>query len=94
MAATIKIRRLAGALPLLLSACASTGSAPSTEARFGESVRATLASQVIHPEAARNANPVLGIDGHAARGALKQYEKTFDAPPAPAALSLTIGGGK
>lgn len=71
-------------LALLLSACAV--SAPQADARFGQSVRATLASQVAQPAAVRNANPVNGVDGQAARGAQERYERSFakpEAPPAP-----------
>lgn len=71
-------------LALLLSACAV--SAPQADARFGQSVRATLAWQVAQPAAVRNANPVNGVDGQAARGAQERYERSFakpEAPPAP-----------
>jgi type IV pilus biogenesis protein CpaD/CtpE len=75
------------ALALLLSACAAT--TPQNDARFGQSVRATLASQVADPAAVRNATPVNGIDGRAALGALQRYEKSFgkvEATPAPASF--------
>jgi type IV pilus biogenesis protein CpaD/CtpE len=78
----------AAALALLLSACATT---PNADASFGQSVRATLLSQVANPAAVRNDNPVNGIDGHAARAAQEQYEKSFgkaDAgAPAPPPLT-------
>ena len=61
-------------MALLLSACATT---PQADARFGQSVRATLASQVAYPAAVRNANPVEGIDGRAARAAQEHYERSF-----------------
>lgn len=60
---------------LLLSACAATS--PQADARFGLSLRATLAAQVAHPDAGRNANPVDGIDGRAARAAQESYEHSF-----------------
>ena len=60
---TLSLRVLTpAALALLLSACAAT--TPQADARFGQSVRATLASQVAQPAAVRNANPVSGVDGH------------------------------
>jgi hypothetical protein len=34
---------------------------------------------VAQPAAARNANPVTGIDGRAARAAQEQYERSFGA---------------
>ena len=93
MTASIRIL-LAAALALQLSACAVT--TPQADARFGQSVRATLAAQVADPTAARNANPVSGIDGRAARGALQRYESSFgkaDAAPAPTSfvpLGVTV----
>ena len=66
---------MAAGLALLLSSCAATS--PQADARFGLSLRATLASQVAHPEAGRNANPVDGIDGRAARAAQESYERSF-----------------
>ena len=71
---------MAAGLALLLSACAATS--PQADARFGQSVRATFASQVAHPEAVRDANPVAGIDGRSASAAQSKYERSLDAPPA------------
>ena len=75
-----RICRLA-ALALALAGCAS--STPQWDARFGDSVRAALAAQAIDPAAARNRNPVAGLDGKAARAALERYEHSFTTPPAP-----------
>lgn len=66
---------LASLICLGLSACAST--ARQEESVSGRSVRATLASQIAHPEAVRNADPVNGIDGAAALQAQQKYEKSF-----------------
>jgi type IV pilus biogenesis protein CpaD/CtpE len=83
---------LAAAPALLLSACAAT--TPQNDARFGQSVRATLAAQVADPAAVRNASPVAGIDGRAARGALQRYENSFGkteaAPPAATFVPMGI----
>ena len=80
MTASLRIRILiAAALALLLSACAST--TPLADARFGQSLRATLASQVLDPAAVRNTKPVTGLDGGAASNALTQYEHSFEAAP-------------
>jgi type IV pilus biogenesis protein CpaD/CtpE len=95
--ASLRIRILVtAALALLLPACAAT--TPHNDAHFGQSVRATLASQVADPAAVRNATPVNGIDGNAALGALQRYEKSFgkvEAAPAPAPfLSLGVAVSK
>lgn len=83
---------LAGAIvagALMTSACSST---PYFDRHFGQSVRTTLASQVINPDAARNPNPVHGIDGRAAKGAQDRYEKSMEPPRAQQGILGT--GGK
>lgn len=67
---------LAASMMLGLSACASQ-SGQMSQAATGQIVRATLASQVLHPEAVRNANAVTGVDGVAALNAQQKYEKSF-----------------
>lgn len=79
------------ALALLLSACAAT--TPQNDARFGQSLRATLASQVADPAAVRNATPVNGIDGRAARAALQHYEQSFGKAEAAPAAAIFVPTG-
>ena len=87
MTASLRIQVcIATALALLLSACATT---PHADARFGQSVRATFASQVAQPAAVRNADPVTGVDGRAALGAQERYERSFE-PAAAAGPAPTI----
>jgi type IV pilus biogenesis protein CpaD/CtpE len=89
--ASLRIRvSIAAALAQLLAACAAPS--PQADARFGQSVRATIASQVAQPAAVRNANPVDGIDGRAARAAQEHYERSFGqaqggSVPAPLVMS-------
>lgn len=92
MTASLRIRLLiSAALALLLSGCAAT--TPQNDVRFGQSVRATLASQVADPAAVRNTKPVNGIDGRAARAALQRYEHSFGkAEAAPAPISFVPMG--
>jgi hypothetical protein len=87
------LRAAALATTLLLSGCAST--TPSWENNFGASVRSALALQTIDPAAAAaaQANPVIGIDGRAARAAQQRYESSFSTP-AEAQGSLTTGSIK
>lgn len=87
MAATFCVSMAAG-LALLLSACAATS--PQADARFGQSVRAMLAAQVAQPDAVRNANPVNGIDGRAARAAQESYEHSFGQAQAGSAVSVPL----
>lgn len=79
------------ALSGTLAGCA-TGDTHS-ERGFGDSVRATAASQVINPAAARNTNPVAGLDGRAARAAQMRYEASF-ANPTPTEQTMTTGVAK
>lgn len=64
---------------LALSACGSISTTPETDARFGESTSIIKAQQTLNPDASRNTNPVAGIDGKAAKGAMEQYRKSFGA---------------
>ena len=69
-----------------LTACAET--APVWEKTFGQSVRSAVALQTLHPDAVRNADPVVGIDGRAAIATQKRYEASFKAP-APIQPAIT-----
>lgn len=88
MTTSLRLRiQSATLLVLALSACAPT--TPRLDQQFGESVRATMASQVSDPAAGQNGNPVSGVDGRAARAAQERYERSFaqahagaDVPPA------------
>ncbi len=77
-------------LGLALSAVGCASSTPKYDAQFGDSVRATMAAQVLDPAAVRNTNPVLGIDGQAAQAAHEHYHTTYRRPTAPE-RSLTTG---
>ncbi len=89
----IKFANLTGvALLFGLSACMSTS--PNWDARFGEAVRTAAAQQVIDPQASHNADPVAGIDGKAAQGAMGEYTKSFVQPqPQPNLFTIGVGGG-
>lgn len=77
-----------------LAGCASTAwQSHNTMTGMGDTVRATTASQIIDPSAARNASAVTGIDGRAARAAQARYEASF-AQPAREDRSMTTGSAK
>ncbi|WP_375539984.1 hypothetical protein [Rugamonas brunnea] len=77
----------------LLSGCAAT--TPDWDRRFGLAARATLAQQVLHPEAARNTDPVAGMDGRAAAAAQARYQKSFTDPkPQPASFTIGVSGAR
>lgn len=74
-----------------LSGCASTS--PAFEQSFGQTLRVSLASQVIDPAASSNANPVNGVDSNAALGAQLQYARSY-AVRVPHQGALAAGSGK
>lgn len=81
---------IAGILATSAGACSTT---PNWDARLGEPVRVIAAQQVIDPDASRNADPVKGIDGKAAQGAMGEYEKSYVQPkPEPTMFTIGVGG--
>lgn len=92
---TNKLGMVAIAGVVTLCGCAIS-TTPEADARFGESMTMLKAQQTINPEASRNTDPVAGIDGKAAKGALDNYRDSFSKPPSEASntMSIGIGGGK
>lgn len=87
-----QIKLIALASLALLGACA-TSTTPRVDEKFGESMTILKAQQTLDTNASRNNNdPVLGIDGRAAKGALDNYRESFRKPPAEFA-NLPIFGG-
>ena len=80
------------ALGVLAGGCAST--TPRLDGNFGQSARAAVASQLLNPDAARNRDPVSGMDGVAAGAAHTRYLGSFATPQASDAGMLNQGGGK
>ena len=78
------------ALAATLAACAET--TPRWDNTFGNSVRSSVAAQVINPAAARNTNPVGGIDGHAAMTTQKKYETGEGAQESSSAPAMLMIG--
>lgn len=76
---------------LAMTACVQT--TPHWDMQFGRAARSAIASQTLNPAAA-NADPVAGIDGQAALGARKRYERTFAQPESQAPSMMTNMSGK
>jgi hypothetical protein len=74
----------------LLTGCASV--TPNYDAKFGDAVREAKQKMIIHPDAGRNPDQVLGMDGKSARETMILYQGTYKAPP-PAVNVINIGGG-
>ena len=75
------------ALFFLLMSCAATR----LETDFGTSSRLLKANQIHNPEAEKNIEPVLGLDGKASQANIEKYREDFEKPPAPVSSTLTIG---
>jgi hypothetical protein len=80
------------ALPAALAGCANT--TPLLDEEFGSSLRMLRVQQTLNTDASNNRNPVAGIDGKAAKGALDNYRDSFRAPPSEAANVIQIGVGQ
>jgi hypothetical protein len=81
---------LLAAATLPLAACVQT--TPRWDSQFGQSVRATVASQTLRPHAGVNADPVMGVDGKAALGAQHRYEHAFAQPEPPPSILINAVG--
>lgn len=78
----------------LLSGCASYSTqTPNYDARFGDAVREARLNMTINPEAGKNPDQAIGMDGKSAREAIVLYQSTFKAPP-PVVNVINIGGAK
>jgi type IV pilus biogenesis protein CpaD/CtpE len=80
-------------LVLLGAALQGCSSAPRFNKKFGASVRANLAAQVIDPAAAANGNPAVGVDGAAALAAHERYARSFKEKDQSANQSMVGGSG-
>lgn len=79
-------------ISLLLTACTSL--TPNLDSHFGDAVNTAKAQQIINPDAAKNLDPVYGVDGQSAQGAMDNYNKSFKAPPATTiSNTINVGGG-
>ena len=76
----------------LLTGCASTVT-PHYETRFGDAVREAKLKMIINPDAGKNPDQVLGMDGKSARESIIFYQNTYKEPPAPVNV-INIGGSK
>jgi hypothetical protein len=65
---------------------------PHLDREFGRAVDAAKAQQTINPDASKNADPVAGIEGQAAKDSIERYYDSFKRPP-PTFTIIDIGGG-
>ena len=83
----MKTLRVAVALALL-SGCANSPT-PNYDARFGDAVRQARQMMTLNPNA--STDPMVGMDGKAAREVSVRYQDSFKAPP-PVVNVINIGG--
>lgn len=68
---------------------------PNLDSHFGEAVNQLKAQQTLYPEASRNADPVAGMDGKAAKSAYDLYQKSYRTPEPPSnAFTIGVGSGR
>jgi hypothetical protein len=82
------------ALAIVMLVGLATGCAavtPNYDAKFGDAVRAAKLAQTINPNAGKNPDQVVGMDGKASRETILLYQSTFREPP-PAVNVINIGG--
>jgi hypothetical protein len=73
----------------LMSGCAT--STPNYDLKFGRALRDAKMNMIINPDAGKNPDMVVGMDGKSAREGIILYQNTSKAPP-PAVNVINIGG--
>ena len=86
------IVRMLPVLAIAITTGCATSPAPNLDRHFGEAVNEAVARQTLNPGAARNSDPVAGLDGGAAKAVVNRYQKSYEVPPAPVNV-FTIGVG-
>ena len=74
----------------LVTGC-STSTTPNYDARFGNAVREARLRMTLNPDASKNPDQVVGMDGKSAREAIVLYQGTYKEPP-PVVNVINIGG--
>ncbi len=61
------------------------------ETDFGNSSKLSKVNQIYDPEAEKNIEAVVGLDGKAAQANTEKYRKDFEKPSPPVPSAFTIG---
>ncbi len=84
-------------LSIMLWGCA--GNLPDTQRtealdmNWGKSYESAKNNQILNPEAGKNLDPVVGLDGEAAGHSMKKYKESFKKEiPAPTTTILKLEG--
>jgi len=78
------------AIAVLAAGCADTPT-PRYDAQMGTALREARLAMTIDPAAGNRPDEVKGIDGRAAKEAVKRYQDSFKEPP-PVVNVVNIGG--
>jgi uncharacterized protein YceK len=73
----------------LLAGCSTV--TPNYDMKFGDAVREAKLKMTINPDAGKNPDQVLGLDGKAARESIILYQDSFKTPPSVVNV-INIGG--
>jgi hypothetical protein len=76
---------------LLFLGVGCTGLSSRLDGDRGNSFHQAIANQTLHPESAKNLEPVTGMDGEAAQAVTERYRKDFEKPEIAVPYTLTIG---
>jgi len=74
----------------VLSACVASPP-PYMDSKFGEAFEMMKAQQTANPDASRNTEAVVGIDGQAGDASFDSYRESFITPPAATSRALNVG---
>jgi hypothetical protein len=58
---------------------------------WGRSYESAKYNQILNPEAGKNLEPVVGLDGEAADGVAEKYRKGFKGKPSKKVYNLNLG---
>ena len=73
----------------LLTGCSTV--TPNYDMKFGDAVREAKLNMTINPDAGKNPDQALGMDGKAAEETIVRYQDSFAKPP-PVVNVINIGG--
>lgn len=59
---------------------------------WGRSLESAKYNQILNPDASKNLEPVVGLDGQSAEKNMDKYKKSFEKEPAQKAYNLNLGG--
>jgi len=74
-----------------LSICLGCAATPELDRTWGKSFEAGKSNQIMNPEAGKNLEPVVGLDGQVAEVVLENYDKLFKQQVKKRPLDFELG---